>query len=116
MKVDKEKIEEIHHNIAEHKKEDAEKHHGQYSTYYRDSIVTKHPLNPWTDKEWYRAGTTSALASMSSWLNGASETMMQYNIAALAAVSSHDPVTSPVAIPDEQISGVFGSQDQGAAL
>lgn len=71
---------------------------------------------PWTDKEWYRAGTSSALASVSSWLNGASETMMQYNIAALAAVSSHDPVTSPVAIPDEQVAGVFGSQDQGAAL
>ena len=66
---------------------------------------------PWKDREWYRAGTSSALASVSSWWSDAAETFT-----AAAAGSSLLPESSsaytqgpPGTVPDEQFPDIFGN-------
>ena len=84
---------------------------------------------PWSDREWYRAGTSSALSSVSAWLGGAADSVS-------AAMASPTPSTRLMAVcgsssmstseghlhacqdrlqsaADEQLPGVFGAAAHG---
>lgn len=64
---------------------------------------------PWSDREWYRAGTSSALASVSSWWTSATSTA---NAAASEGThSTTDSAASTLmgATSDEQLPGIFGA-------
>jgi len=77
---------------------------------------------PWSDREWYRAGTSSALASVSSWWtsvasSNASAASPQSSPTTTDTTSAPSPSILGEANSDEQLPGVFGTgQDDNCAL
>ena len=77
---------------------------------------------PWSDREWYRAGTSSALASVSAWWAGASDNVAAATAGMRASEGHSLPSRATLqSAAGEQLPGVFGAgvlgdSDDNAAL
>jgi hypothetical protein len=67
---------------------------------------------PWSDREWYRSGTSSALASVAAWWGGASESVAATLSMGPASAGASQGPSVPAKLKfasDEQLPGVFGA-------